>query len=465
MRTTRAGGMLAIVFAAVLLIRWSTRGGGHVGKLSREHVRYVPNRSPNRTRTYYGEENWDLPPSPPHSLPPLDSRGCFHAIQELGYKVVAQCSKPMNVRPARDQNEPQIIVDKCVFVPDNRCCSLADGVTFDVRTRALLMLRAQHLNKMRRERPDQIWFAESTETYQSNEGQRPLGKKEIMKSMDYAAYFGMSADFPLLPNLDYRNKLHRDLLAWPGRDVMLTTARPLPILLAGKTGGVMYMSSDCASSHGSDRDDFVKKFMTYLAVDSLGSCQNNKPWDKHNTRSDFRNASAELISRYRFRLVLPNTICEDYVVEKFSQTLLFGTIPIFLGAPNGKNFDPGLAAGLHPAAIYVTDFDGFDELVQHVQNVGKDRDAYLRYFEWVGKRATWPMHFDQIDQRRQGATSFLQYACERTLEGKRQPGAAVPTNCHSTWRKYFFEELGKNRSKWQKSIGDPVQLHCENLAS
>ena len=286
-----------------------------------------------------------------------------------------------------------------------------------------------------------------------------------MKTMDYAAYFGMGADFPLLPNLDYRNKIHRDLLVWPGRNVLLQSARPLSTLLAAKTDGVMYMSSDCASSHGSDRDDFVKRFMTYLHVDSLGSCQSNKQWDRHNTQTDFRNASAELISKYRFRLVLPNTICEDYVVEKFSQTLLFGTIPIFLGAPNGKNFDPGIAAGVHPAAIHVTDYDGFAQLVDHVQHLVHNRDSYLRYFEWIGKRATWPSHFEQIDQRRQGATSFLQYACERTLEGKRQAGGvSPPTNCHSTWKKYLFEELGKDRGKWKKNNGTAAKLSLAFLA-
>ena len=196
--------------------------------------------------------------------------------------------------------------------------------------------------------------------------------------------------------------------------------------------------------------------MTYLHVDSEGKCLNNHdPQEKgFSDYTGFREAAAEMIARHKFRLVLPNSICDDYIVEKYSQTLQHATIPIFLGAPTGKRYDPGLAAGVHPAAIYVEDFASVAELTAYVVAVARNHTEYLQYFEWVGKTApTWPMHFAEIDAKRQGATSLIQYACERTLDGVRgtrsEGGGNIPRNCYGTWRAFLFGWLGKNASRWQ----------------
>lgn len=55
-----------------------------------------------------------------------------------------------------------------------------------------------------------------------------------------------------------------------------------------------------------------------------------------------------------------------------------GTIPIYLGAPNGHEYDPGLAAGVHPAMIHASDFASLAQLVRHVQQLLADEVAYNR---------------------------------------------------------------------------------------
>ena len=375
-------------------------------------------------RTYFGEEDWRLPPSPPADLPALDADGCFGAFREQGYAVVAACGLPSNVRPELPNGVVRA-VGGCVFTNDNRCCEEADGVLWDVRRKTNMRYTVKELVALRQAKPQQIWIAESTESYQSW-SKRPLTNPAVMRQMDYAAYWGLSADFPLLPNYDYRNEVYRDLIAWPGRNVTFRTVRPLPELLAAKTDAdPLYLSSACTddrrpSSRGSNRDSFVRLFMTYMHVDSEGTCLNNHDPQEHAFTSydTFRAAAAALIQNHKFRLVLPNSICEDYVVEKFSQTIQHATIPIFLGAPTGKKFDPGLAAGVHPAAIYVEDFVSLRAVVDHVVAIAQNESRYLRYFEWVGRSArAWPTHFEEIEARRQGATSLIQYACDRTLDG------------------------------------------------
>jgi hypothetical protein len=406
-------------------------------------------------KTYWGEEDWRIPPSPPPGVPKLDRDGCFTKLHQQNYTVVAKCGRPNNVRPQPAQPDEVLhILPGCVFTTDSRCCAKADGAVWDLRNSANLGINAAQLADFRSARPKQIWVAESTETYQSiSTGTRPLGDASIMKLMDYAAYFGISADFPLLPNYDYRNEVYRDLIAWPGRNVALRTAQPLQVLLRGKKGDILYLSSDCVTAHGSKRDRFVSNvFMSHLKVDSLGKCvrTTQQQYDKHSSATNFRASSAAMIASYRFRLVNPNSICEDYVVEKFAQTVVHGTIPIVLGAPNAKRFDPGLAAGVHAAAIYVIDFDGIVELSDYIIEVATQPSLYQKFFEWVGKTApVWPSHYVEIEKRRRGARSFLQFACERAIEGRPNvSGLMAPRNCQGSWGQYF-RKLGKNMTKWQ----------------
>lgn len=41
-----------------------------------------------------------------------------------------------------------------------------------------------------------------------------------------------------------------------------------------------------------------------------------------------------LISRYKFIIAYENSICDDYITEKFWRAITTGVIPIYFGAPN-----------------------------------------------------------------------------------------------------------------------------------
>uniref|UniRef100_A0A6N2K8M2 Fucosyltransferase n=1 Tax=Salix viminalis TaxID=40686 RepID=A0A6N2K8M2_SALVM len=46
----------------------------------------------------------------------------------------------------------------------------------------------------------------------------------------------------------------------------------------------------------------------------------------------------ETLKRYKFSLAFENSNEEDYVTEKFFQSLVAGTIPVVIGAPNIQDF-------------------------------------------------------------------------------------------------------------------------------
>jgi Glycosyltransferase family 10 (fucosyltransferase) C-term len=63
------------------------------------------------------------------------------------------------------------------------------------------------------------------------------------------------------------------------------------------------------------------------------------------------------IARYKFTLAFENSICRDYVTEKFFKPLVAGSVPVYLGAPNIRE----LATAEH-CFIDTADFEGPAEL-------------------------------------------------------------------------------------------------------
>ncbi|CAL4999314.1 unnamed protein product [Urochloa decumbens] len=75
-----------------------------------------------------------------------------------------------------------------------------------------------------------------------------------------------------------------------------------------------------------------------VKIDSYGSCHRNR---------DGKVDKVETLKRYKFSLAFENSNEEDYVTEKFFQSLVAGSIPVVVGAPNIQEFSPGEGAILH----------------------------------------------------------------------------------------------------------------------
>ena len=93
----------------------------------------------------------------------------------------------------------------------------------------------------------------------------------------------------------------------------------------------------------SDREDYVKELQNYFPVHVYGRCGNmwnygngngnyscpeNDPGPTYNMKSK----CFDYISKnYMFYLSFENSMCLDYVTEKFFKALHFGILPIVLG--------------------------------------------------------------------------------------------------------------------------------------
>ena len=80
---------------------------------------------------------------------------------------------------------------------------------------------------------------------------------------------------------------------------------------------------------------------------------------------------------YMFYLSIENSICEDYVTEKFWKFLNGNLVPVVLG---GANYDK--IAPPH-SFINAMDFSSPNDLAEYLKYLISNSTAYNEYFKWV----------------------------------------------------------------------------------
>ncbi|KAK4472680.1 hypothetical protein MN116_003910 [Schistosoma mekongi] len=139
----------------------------------------------------------------------------------------------------------------------------------------------------------------------------------------------------------------------------------------GKTKMVAWFVSNCAAS--SRRLEYVKKLQKYIQVDIYGSCGALSC-----SRSDDR-CFKLLKTDYKFYLSFENSICQDYITEKFFENALKNTvIPVVMGASKQE-----LVRSAPPNSfIHIDDFNSTKELADYLYYLDKNKTAYNEYFKW-----------------------------------------------------------------------------------
>ncbi|CAK7329879.1 unnamed protein product [Dovyalis caffra] len=105
-----------------------------------------------------------------------------------------------------------------------------------------------------------------------------------------------------------------------------------------------------------------------IKIDSYGNCHRN-----HDGRVD----KVETLKRYKFSLAFENSNEEDYVTEKFFQSLVAGTIPVVVGAPNIQDFAPAPNSILH-----IKELEDVDSIAKTMKYLAENPDAYNQSLRW-----------------------------------------------------------------------------------
>lgn len=140
--------------------------------------------------------------------------------------------------------------------------------------------------------------------------------------------------------------------------------------------GATFVARNCHTPSG--RETLVKELQTLLRVDSLSSCLHNTDWPADATK-------AEALSKYKLYLAFENSIAIDYVTEKVYDGLRAGVVPVYLGAPNIKEFVP------KHSVIDVNDFEGPENLAQYLQTVMHNETLWNSYQTWRYNEGPKPM--------------------------------------------------------------------------
>jgi len=198
-----------------------------------------------------------------------------------------------------------------------------------------------------------------------------------------------------------------------------------PVEFETKKPALVYINSNCKTPSGRAeimRD--VMKISKVLHVDSYGTCDNNMGGHRVEDK-------ASLIAGYMFCVAMENSIAKDYVTEKVFDALKAGCIPVYLGAPNARDFLP------HPQAIIdYRDFGTPELLVAEMERLSSNKSAYEEKLAWKGHKLS-ELAPSFVEKTRRMATSFQCELCQLAAQRRRNPKNFPEryTTClwNSTW--------------------------------
>merc|ERR1711915_945299 len=79
---------------------------------------------------------------------------------------------------------------------------------------------------------------------------------------------------------------------------------------------------------------------------------------------------------YKFYFSLENSVCKDYISEKFFNILKYNVIPVVLNGANMSSIAPP------HSFINVQDFSSTKHLVEYLEEINKNDTLFASYFWW-----------------------------------------------------------------------------------
>ncbi|KAL1801906.1 hypothetical protein ACET3Z_030553 [Daucus carota] len=105
-----------------------------------------------------------------------------------------------------------------------------------------------------------------------------------------------------------------------------------------------------------------------ITVDSYGACYRTRDGDVN---------KVDTLKRYKFSLAFENSNEEDYVTEKYFQSLVAGAIPVVVGAPNIQDFAP-----LPGSVLHIKEVKHVDPVAKTMKYLADNPDAYNQSLRW-----------------------------------------------------------------------------------
>ena len=149
---------------------------------------------------------------------------------------------------------------------------------------------------------------------------------------------------------------------------------------------IAWIVSHCETE--SHREDYVnalknssKLSQNSLKVDIFGKCGDLEVphRDPKTDKSDVDAGYRQIAKDYKFYLSLENSLCTEYVTEKFFNALKYGILPIVNGGLSKRDY-----AKIAPphSYLHINDFNSAEDLMKTLENLAENQDLYNSYFWW-----------------------------------------------------------------------------------
>lgn len=196
---------------------------------------------------------------------------------------------------------------------------------------------------------------------------RPKNQRIIFMAYESPAHSSIDKKHSELFNLTTTYAYNSDFPS--GQTNMLweknPTYNPKKNYLLGKTELAMAIISNCGSK--SNRLDYINEMKKFISIDVYGRC--GKP-------CGHKECKKVLSEKYMFYLSFENSLCENYITEKFWETLKFDLIPVVRGKGKYETYIP------KSGYIDVRDYDTIEKLTDYLKYLSKNNTAYNSYFKW-----------------------------------------------------------------------------------
>ena len=152
---------------------------------------------------------------------------------------------------------------------------------------------------------------------------------------------------------------------------------------ANSTRAVFWLVSNCHSV--SRREKAMEELAKYIPVEMVGQCAKNESMKNacgpsHGTGLGGPECMA-LFNSYPFFVAAENSLCRDYITEKYWARYNLDSVPIVM---RRDVYEGRLPDG---SFIAMSDFEGPQALAEYLHYLMKTPAAYMRYFDW--RRQGW----------------------------------------------------------------------------
>lgn len=247
----------------------------------------------------------------------------------------------------------------CILTNDRSRLESSDAVVFHIRDIDMTSLP-------QRRSPFQKWVFWSMEPPPYSVF---AGFKYMMNMFNWTMTYRFDSDIPvqygkLERKEDVAPKKNHSAL-WKSKSVM-----------------AVWMVSHCDTD--GRREAYVKELKKYLKVDVYGLCGDHKC-----SRSRGASCYSDFERKYFFMLAFENSICRDYITEKFFTALRYDMVPVVFGGANYTRVAPPRSF------IDALSFKSPKHLAEHLTSVAKNVSAYKSYFDWKSryKILSWSEEF------------------------------------------------------------------------